>query len=73
MMKAAMTGYAFFDELQGKPKDDMAEVFLMACEPFARPDRLLDKRYLDADGRYLWAHSDLYNPVMTTAKRNRAR
>lgn len=69
MMKAAMTGYAFFDELTGKPKDDMADVFLMACEPFAHPDRLTDKRYLDVDGCYLWAHSDLYNRVMMTAKR----
>lgn len=67
LMKQAMTGYVFFDELAGKPKDDMAEVFLMACEPFARPDLLAKTELLD-DGKYIWAHSDLYNRVMTYAK-----
>lgn len=66
-MKTAMTGYAFFDELTGKPKDDVADVFLLACEPFAKrefvPHELLDER-----NRYIWSKSDLYNRVMMTAK-----
>ncbi|WP_066800099.1 ABC1 kinase family protein [Moraxella oblonga] len=66
MMKNAMTGYDFFDNLNGKPKDDMATVFLMACEPFAKP-HLIDEKLLD-DGRYIWANSDLYNRVMVSAK-----
>lgn len=66
-MKHAMTGYAFFDELTGKPKDDMAQVFLLACEPFARAD-LLTYTDLLAQGKYLWARSDLYGRVMSRAK-----
>lgn len=66
MMKEAMTGYPFFDKLSGKPRDDMASVFLLACEPFASPTHL-DGQYLD-DGKYIWAKSDLYNRVMTSAK-----
>lgn len=66
-MKLAMTGYDFFDKLSGKPKDDMASVFLLACEPFAKPD-CIDAQRLDAQGRYLWAGSDLYNRVMLRAK-----
>lgn len=66
MMKAAMTGYEFFDKLNGKPKDDVADVFLLACEPFANPDRLSDDK-LD-NGRYIWAKSNLYQRVMDSAK-----
>ncbi|MDO4699622.1 MAG: AarF/ABC1/UbiB kinase family protein [Moraxella sp.] len=66
MMKAAMTGYEFFDKLNGKPKDDVADVFLLACEPFANPDRLSDDK-LD-NGRYIWAKSNLYQRVMDNAK-----
>ena len=72
-MMTAMTGYNFFDKLTGKPKSDMADVFLMACEPFAQAARLNavhdgNSPHLDADGRYIWAESDLYARVMTTAK-----
>lgn len=65
-MKNAMTGYDFFDKLTGKPKDDMAEVFLMACEPFAKA-QYINAKHLD-DGRYIWANSNLYNKVMSKAK-----
>ena len=67
MMKSAMTGYDFFDKLTGKPKDDMAKVFLMACEPFAKAEHVNDS-YLDDNNRYLWAGSQLYNRVMASAK-----
>lgn len=66
-MKSAMTGYEFFDRLTGKPKDDMAAVFLLACEPFAHHS-LIEQRYLDDAGRYLWADSQLYHRVMACAK-----
>lgn len=72
-MMAAMTGYNFFDQLNGKPKSDMAEVFLMACEPFAHA-QALNERYgghyphLDEQGLYIWSGSDLYARVMNTAK-----
>lgn len=72
-MMAAMTGYAFFDQLNGKPKSDMAEVFLMACEPFAHAQALKTRHgghspYLDEQGLYIWLGSDLYARVMNTAK-----
>ena len=67
MMKSAMTGYDFFDKLTGKPKDDMAKVFLMACEPFAKAEHV-NGAYLDDNNRYLWAGSQLYNRVMASAK-----
>ncbi len=67
MMKNAMTGYEFFDKLNSKPKDDMADVFLLACEPFANPQCLTDKSRLD-NHCYIWANSDLYARVMSKAK-----
>lgn len=67
LMMSAMTGYPFFDHLNGKPKSDMAEVFLMACEPFAKPSTL-DSQRLDDTGSYRWAGSDLYARVMAHAK-----
>lgn len=66
MMKHAMTGYDFFDKLTGKPQDDVADVLLMACEPFAKSDKV-DGKYLD-DDKYIWAKSNLYQRVMNTAK-----
>ncbi|UNU73245.1 AarF/ABC1/UbiB kinase family protein [Moraxella nasovis] len=67
MMVKAMTGYDFFDELTGKPQSDMADVFLTACEPFAKPSAV-DDAYLDENGQYIWANSNLYSRVMKTAK-----
>lgn len=72
-MMAAMTGYDFFDQLNGKPKSDMAEVFLMACEPFAHAQALKTRHgghspHLDERGLYIWSGSDLYARVMNTAK-----
>lgn len=72
-MMAAMTGYAFFDRLNGKPKSDIAEVFLMACEPFAHAQALKTRHgghssHLDEQGLYIWSGSDLYARVMNAAK-----
>lgn len=67
MMKTAMMGYAFFDDFTGKPKDDMAQVLLLACEAFAKPALLARQDLLD-DGKYIWSKSDLYNRVMLCAK-----
>lgn len=73
MMMQAMTGYEFFDKLGGKPKSDMAEVFLMACEPFAKVSALNQTLngthpHLDTQGHYIWAGSELYTRVMQKAK-----
>ncbi|OOR87317.1 ABC transporter [Moraxella caviae] len=70
-MQTAMTGYEFFDKLSGKPKADVASVFLLACEPFAKPDALPENTktaLLDDADRYIWAKSDLYQRVMSAAK-----
>lgn len=66
-MMMAMTGYDFFDNLTGKAKEDVAQVFLLACEPFAMTDKLSGDK-LDG-GRYVWADSDLYARVMNHAKK----
>ncbi|MFL1732273.1 ABC1 kinase family protein [Moraxella oculi] len=70
-MKAAMTGYEFFDKLNGKPKDDMAELFLLACQPFANP-ALIEQQFIDENGLYRWADSRLYHRVMASAKNGMA-
>lgn len=67
MMKNAMTGYDFFDRLTGTPKDDMADVFLLACEPFAKSSALTQNR-IDEQGLYHWQDSHLYQRVMERAK-----
>ena len=70
-MKNAMIGYDFFDNLTGMPKDDVADVFLLACEPFAKKD-IIAPSLLDKQGHYIWSKSDLYDRVMTTAKNGMA-
>lgn len=61
-MMTAMQGYDFFDTMSRQVKSDMAEVFLLATEPFANPACLptQSKAYLDEQNRYLWASSNLY-------------
>lgn len=66
-MLQAMSGYAFFDTMNDVVKSDMAEVFLLATEPFADPKKLGNSPYLDDNGHYLWASSDLYNRVTAKA------
>lgn len=66
-MLQAMSGYAFFDTMNNAVKSDMAEVFLLATEPFADPKKLGNSPYLDYNGHYLWASSDLYNRVTAKA------
>lgn len=67
-MLSAMHGYDFFDQMSDKVRRDMAQVFLLATEAFAKPDTLPDNPYLDTQGRYLWANSDLYNRTASYAK-----
>ncbi|MDO4251600.1 MAG: AarF/ABC1/UbiB kinase family protein [Moraxella sp.] len=72
LMQSAMTGYDFFYTMSDKVKADVADVFLLASEPFANPAILsknpIGKAYLDTNGRYHWAGSDLYNRAMSSAK-----
>lgn len=76
MMVAAMNqgagDYEFFSQMSEQVKSDMADVFLIATEPFAKADRLRTTgkdAHLSANGRYHWANSDLYNRTLSHARR----
>lgn len=71
-MMAAMTHHRFFDTMSDTVKSNMADVFLIASEPFANPDilKVVDHHHLDEKGRYRWATSDLYNRAVKHAKQS---
>lgn len=58
--------YPFFRQSQ-KVLDDLADVFLLATEGFADPTQLKSP-FIDANGRYDWAKSDLYARTALHAK-----
>lgn len=64
-MLNAMQGYEFFANLPDKPKNDMADTFLLATEPFRLPNK--DANYptklLDENNNYIWADSNLHNRI----------
>lgn len=65
-MIAAMTGYEFFDQMSDTVKANMADVFLLATEPFRAPT-LHDQsnnELVDAEGYYHWANSNLHKRLM---------
>lgn len=72
-MLAAMHGYRFFDDMQHENKDDMADLFLLASEPFSDPAKnphippvVLEQT--DDGVRYRWATSNLHTRVMKASK-----
>lgn len=67
-MKAS--GYLFFTAMSDKVKNDMADVFLLATEPFSNPDvnNNIPASCLDEDGYYSWATSELHARIMAKAK-----
>lgn len=69
-MIAAMANHDFFDRMSAKVKADLADVFLLATEPFARFDALPNCPCFDENGRYIWAKSDLYARVAKLAKKH---
>lgn len=68
-MIAAMQGYTFFDQMPHGTKPAMADVFMMATEPFSspatNPDAPADA--FDAEGKYIWKRSMLHSRVMKQA------
>lgn len=68
-MIAAMQGYAFFDKMPLGTKPAMADVFLMATEPFTtllnNPDAPANA--FDAENKYVWKQSMLHSRVMRQA------
>ncbi|WP_410209237.1 ABC1 kinase family protein [Aquirhabdus sp.] len=68
-MIAAMQGYIFFDQMPTEVKPGMADVFLMATEPFTSPQVNPDAPadVFDAEGKYIWKQSLLHSRVMKLA------
>lgn len=65
-MRAAMTGYDFFTDMSETVTQDMAQVFLLATEPFSLPATNPDIPYdcLDEAQHYIWAKSHLHARIM---------
>jgi predicted unusual protein kinase regulating ubiquinone biosynthesis (AarF/ABC1/UbiB family) len=68
-MIAAMQGYSFFDRMPEGTKPDMADVFLMATEPFTTPLTNPDApaNAFDSEGKYVWKQSMLHSRVIRQA------
>ncbi len=61
--------YPFFANMTANIKADLADLFLLASEPFSLPTHNpnIPKHCLDAENNYLWAESDLHNRVVKLA------
>lgn len=68
-MVDSMHGYAFLDNMSHTVRADMANVFLMATEPFSLPELNPDMpaELIDVDNRYCWADSMLHQRIMKKA------
>ncbi|WP_296403513.1 AarF/ABC1/UbiB kinase family protein [Psychrobacter sp.] len=65
----AMQGYEFFDNMSIEVKANMADVFLLATEPFRDPNLPQNKasQYIDSEGNYHWANSNLHKRLMESS------
>lgn len=67
------SNYPFFTKMSDTVINDLADVFLIATEGFAKPSILSnlnpDSSYLDKCGNYDWANSNLYTRTSAHAKR----
>ncbi len=68
-MIEAMQGYTFFDQMPRGTKPAMADVFMMATEPFTSPVTNPDAptNVFDTEGKYIWKQSLLHSRVMRQA------
>lgn len=68
-MMDAMQGYHFFDGMSTEVKSNMAEVFLLATEPFRDPNLPQNKAssFIDEHGFYHWANSNLHKRLMESS------
>ena len=68
-MMNAMTGYEFFDTMSQKVSSDIANIFLLATEPFSdtasNPD--IPTKVLDDNQRYIWSNSKLHSRISAAA------
>lgn len=65
----SMTGYGFFDTMSNDVKSNMADIFLLATEPFRAPT-LLDNTandHVTDKGYYHWAASDLHKRLIESS------
>jgi predicted unusual protein kinase regulating ubiquinone biosynthesis (AarF/ABC1/UbiB family) len=68
-MVNSMQGYDFFDNMPVDVKPSMADVFVLATEPFSSPISNLDAPAdaFNAKGEYIWKASMLHSRVMKLA------
>ncbi len=68
-MVASMQGYDFFDKMPVDVKPSMADVFVLATEPFSSPASNPDApaEAFNAKGEYIWKQSMLHSRVMKLA------
>ena len=68
-MMEAMQGYDFFDNMSLEAKANMADVFLLATEPFRNPNLPQNKanELIDDNGYYHWANSNLHKRLMESS------
>lgn len=68
-MLASMHGYDFLDNMSQSVREDMANVFLTATEPFSLPELNPDMspELIDDQERYRWAASRLHQRIMKQA------
>ncbi len=68
----AMTdsNYEFFTTMSKKNRSNMADLFVIATEPFSNvtTNNQLASDYLDEDGGYIWAKSELHSRIMQRSK-----
>ena len=70
-MLDAMQGFGFFDNMPLEVKEGIADLFFLAVEPFSD---LSDAppEMVTADGRYIWAKSNLHTRVLKQATKSAA-
>ncbi|PNK59739.1 ABC1 kinase family protein [Psychrobacter sp. FDAARGOS_221] len=68
-MMNAMQGYPFFDSMSQEVKSNMADVFLLATEPFRSPklQQSTVSELIDDEGYYHWADSNLHKRLMESS------
>lgn len=71
MMREAMKGFSFFDNMPENVRDGLTDILFLCIEPFTD---LKDApaEMVTPDGKYMWAKSRLHTRVTTRAAKNAA-
>lgn len=70
-MRAAMTGFTFFDTMAASTKEGIIDLFFLAIEPFSDL-KDVPPETLNAEGMYCWARSRLHIRATTMAAKSAA-